>query len=229
MAGKWPARSRMLRSNSLIWHYWVQLPVRRNPPAFDVLYWNMDTTRMPAGCMRSTCAVSISTTGWFARCADPLPAGDRRRVFACRCTRLAAREDHIARGGDFRISQRVQGRCATPCPAQPHSRHRQSAGQSPKRAFWSGEARAEPIRTAGSSASASRRDRGGRLARLAAGQRRRKCLRRPPAAVTCKLAGTFGPVCAGTLTGRDQPGSSGANILAGVAGRALAAGVACRR
>lgn len=39
---------RLLRSNSLIWHYvahgWLCGEV---PPAFDVLYWNMDTTRMP--------------------------------------------------------------------------------------------------------------------------------------------------------------------------------------
>ena len=39
---------RMLRSNSLIWHYWVNsyLLGERLPP-FDVLFWNMDTTRMP--------------------------------------------------------------------------------------------------------------------------------------------------------------------------------------
>jgi polyhydroxyalkanoate synthase subunit PhaC len=39
---------RMLRSNSLVWHYWVSsyLLGERLPP-FDVLFWNMDTTRMP--------------------------------------------------------------------------------------------------------------------------------------------------------------------------------------
>jgi len=39
---------RLLRSNSLIWHYaahgWLY---GEAPPPFDVLYWNMDTTRMP--------------------------------------------------------------------------------------------------------------------------------------------------------------------------------------
>ncbi len=39
---------RLLRSNSLIWHYWVHnYLLGETPPAFDVLYWNMDTTRMP--------------------------------------------------------------------------------------------------------------------------------------------------------------------------------------
>ena len=39
---------RLLRSNSLIWHYVVHgWLYGEGPPAFDVLYWNMDTTRMP--------------------------------------------------------------------------------------------------------------------------------------------------------------------------------------
>jgi polyhydroxyalkanoate synthase len=40
---------RLLRSNSLIWHYFEQSYLMGEPlPAFDVLFWNMDTTRMPA-------------------------------------------------------------------------------------------------------------------------------------------------------------------------------------
>jgi len=43
------ASFRLLRSNSLIWHYVVHgWLYGEKPPAFDVLYWNMDTTRMPA-------------------------------------------------------------------------------------------------------------------------------------------------------------------------------------
>lgn len=39
---------RILRSNSLIWHYVVHGWLYGERPApFDVLYWNMDTTRMP--------------------------------------------------------------------------------------------------------------------------------------------------------------------------------------
>lgn len=38
---------RLLRSNSLIWQYVVQrYLLGEEPPAFDVLYWNMDTTRL---------------------------------------------------------------------------------------------------------------------------------------------------------------------------------------
>ena len=40
---------RLLRSNSLIWNYVVHgYLYGEKPPPFDVLYWNMDTTRMPA-------------------------------------------------------------------------------------------------------------------------------------------------------------------------------------
>ncbi|WP_232371859.1 PHA/PHB synthase family protein [Azospira inquinata] len=39
---------RLLRSNSLVWHYWVHSYLYGEPlPAFDVLFWNMDSTRMP--------------------------------------------------------------------------------------------------------------------------------------------------------------------------------------
>ena len=39
---------RLLRSNSLIWHYWVNSYLMGEPlPPFDVLFWNVDTTRMP--------------------------------------------------------------------------------------------------------------------------------------------------------------------------------------
>jgi polyhydroxyalkanoate synthase subunit PhaC len=42
-----------LRPEDLIWRYWVNNYLRGEvPPAFDILYWNADTTRMTAGLHR---------------------------------------------------------------------------------------------------------------------------------------------------------------------------------
>lgn len=47
------AAFRLLRSNTLIWNYVVHgYLYGEAPPPFDVLYWNMDTTRLPAAMHR---------------------------------------------------------------------------------------------------------------------------------------------------------------------------------
>jgi polyhydroxyalkanoate synthase subunit PhaC len=49
-----------LRPNDLIWSYWVNnYLLGKDPPAFDVLYWNQDTVRMAAGLHRDFIKIAI--------------------------------------------------------------------------------------------------------------------------------------------------------------------------
>jgi polyhydroxyalkanoate synthase subunit PhaC len=51
-----------LRRGDLIWNYWVNNYLQgRTPPPFDILYWNADTTRMPAALHRDF--IQLFTSG----------------------------------------------------------------------------------------------------------------------------------------------------------------------
>jgi polyhydroxyalkanoate synthase len=66
-----------LRPNDLIWNYWVNNYLQgRKPPAFDVLYWNADTTRMTARLHRDFITLALSNgltkPGDAAICGRPV-------------------------------------------------------------------------------------------------------------------------------------------------------------
>jgi polyhydroxyalkanoate synthase subunit PhaC len=49
-----------LRPDDLIWNYWVNNYLQgKPPPPFDILYWNADTTRMPAGLHRNFIEIAM--------------------------------------------------------------------------------------------------------------------------------------------------------------------------
>jgi poly[(R)-3-hydroxyalkanoate] polymerase subunit PhaC len=52
-----------LRPTDLVWNYWVNnYLLGKKPPAFDILYWNADTTRMPAHLHRDFLEAALANT-----------------------------------------------------------------------------------------------------------------------------------------------------------------------
>jgi poly[(R)-3-hydroxyalkanoate] polymerase subunit PhaC len=127
----------LLRANDLIWNYaasnWL---MGEQPPAFDILAWNSDSTRLPAA-MHSFYLRSCYLENQLARGELEL-AGSRLRLEDVTADTyvLAAKEDHIApwsssyrttqllRGSDVRFVLSSSGHIAGIVnPPNPKSRH----------------------------------------------------------------------------------------------------------
>ncbi|WP_280153876.1 alpha/beta fold hydrolase [Piscinibacter sp. XHJ-5] len=85
-----------LRPNDLIFNYWVNnYLMGHKPPAFDVLYWNSDTTRMPARLHADFIALlesnALSQPGGVTIAGHSLSLRDIR----CDSYIVAGRTDHI--------------------------------------------------------------------------------------------------------------------------------------
>jgi polyhydroxyalkanoate synthase subunit PhaC len=85
-----------LRPNDLIWGYVANnYLLGRTPPAFDILFWNADTTRMAAGLLRDLAGMAVSNAlaepGGMELLGTPIDLG---RV-TCDSYVVAGVADHI--------------------------------------------------------------------------------------------------------------------------------------
>src|SRR5689334_4753499 len=101
-----------LRPNDLIWNYWVNnYLLGKKPPAFDILFWNADTTRMTAGLhqdfLRLGASNALVTAGAATMLGSPvdLAAVDRDSYIVAGIT------DHICPWQScYRTTQLLGGR-----------------------------------------------------------------------------------------------------------------------
>ncbi|HRP25682.1 MAG TPA: alpha/beta fold hydrolase [Thauera sp.] len=106
------ASFRLLRSNSLIWHYVVHgWLYGEKPPPFDVLYWNMDATRMPyrmhAWYLRELYLDNrLIQPGALSVAGEALDLGEIKQPLYA----VAAEDDHIAPWRQtFKVVHHVNG------------------------------------------------------------------------------------------------------------------------
>jgi polyhydroxyalkanoate synthase len=102
-----------LRPNELIWNYWVNnYLLGKTPPAFDVLYWNSDTTRLPArlhddfiGLLQSN---ALATPGGVTIAGRPLDLA----AVGCDSFILGGTTDHITPWEGCYRTRRLLGGCS---------------------------------------------------------------------------------------------------------------------
>jgi polyhydroxyalkanoate synthase len=88
----------MIRENDLVWSYYVMnYLMGKKPPAFDLLYWNSDSTRLPAAMLlwyleKVYIENGLREPGHLSLDGVPIDVSKVRTP----CFVLATKEDHIA-------------------------------------------------------------------------------------------------------------------------------------
>jgi polyhydroxyalkanoate synthase len=85
-----------LRPNDLVWSYWVNnYLLGENPPAFDILYWNADTTRLPAALHANFLDISLDDALTKPGAVEVLGTPVDLSAVTCDAYVLGAATDHI--------------------------------------------------------------------------------------------------------------------------------------
>lgn len=133
-----------MRPNDLVWNYWVNNYLMGNaPPAFDILYWNSDTTRLAAGLHADF--LDLIDANPFVRPGLTRVRGtpiDMRRV-DLESYVIAGLTDHITPWqGCYRTARLYGERTTFVLSNSGHIQSLLNPPGNPKAFFWSGEANA---------------------------------------------------------------------------------------
>jgi polyhydroxyalkanoate synthase subunit PhaC len=143
-----------LRPDDLIWNYWVNNYLQgKTPPPFDILYWNADTTRMPAALHRNFIKIAMDNALTKPDAVSMLGSPvDLSKIDADTYV-VAGIDDHIAPwpsayratqllGGNSRFVLSNSGHIAAMVnpPSNPKASIRLAAGNPPDHREWLAQA-----------------------------------------------------------------------------------------
>ncbi len=147
-----------LRPGDLIWNYWVNNYLQgRTPPPFDILYWNADTTRMPARLHRDFVRLAVDNALTRPDAASMLGSPVDLAKIDVDAYVVAGIADHLCPwqscyrstqllGGRSRFVLSTSGHIASIVnpPGNPKATFRTASDNPPDPAGWLGQATTEP-------------------------------------------------------------------------------------
>ena len=122
-----------MRPNDLVWNYWVNNYLLGNdPPAFDILFWNADHTRLPA-------ELHADFLDMYVR--NPLPTSVELKSFSAPTYVVAGMTDHIVPWkAAYRTTQMVGGRPEFVLSSSGHIQSIVNPPGNPKASYFAGAA-----------------------------------------------------------------------------------------
>lgn len=127
-----------MRPNDLVWNYWVNnVLMGKNPPAFDVLSWNVDSTNLPAGLHADFSAIAADNALCTAGAVDVLGDAVDLSAVTMDAYIVGAETDHITPWqGCYGTTQLLGGNCEFVLSSSGHVQVMVNPPDNPKARFF---------------------------------------------------------------------------------------------